>query len=89
MFMREIKEGKGYYAFEYAGSYWCTLGGVKTDAKLRVLDVNKKPITGVYAGGAEMGCAFGDTYYDICATCAGLSVASGVVAANSIMSYER
>ena len=75
MFMREIKEGKGYYAFEYAGSYWCTLGGVKTDAKLRVLDVNKKPITGVYA--------------DICATCAGLSVASGVVAANSIMSYER
>ena len=89
MFMREIKEGKGYYAFEYAGSYWCTLGGVKTDAKLRVLDVNKKPITGVYAGGAEMGSAFGDTYYDICATCAGLSVASGVVAANSIMSYER
>ena len=43
----------------------------------------------VYAGGAEMGSAFGDTYYDICATCAGLSVASGVVAAKSIMSYER
>ena len=85
--MKEIKDGKGYYAFEYAGSYWCTLGGVKTDAKLRVLDSYKKPIPGIYVGGAEMGSAFSDTYYDICATCAGLSVASGVVAANSIMLY--
>lgn len=87
MFLKEIKEGKGYYAFEYAGSYWCTIGGVISDAKLRVLNENKEPIPGVYIGGAEMGSAFGRTYYDIAATCAGLSVASGVVAANSIISY--
>lgn len=87
MFLTEIKEGAGYYAFEYVGSYWCTLGGVKSDAHLRVLDKNNNVIPGMFVGGAEMGSAFGRTYYDISATCAGLSIASGVIAADEMSAY--
>lgn len=87
MFLKEIKEGCGYYAFEYAGSYWCTIGGIKSDANLHVVDGNNEIIPGVFIGGAEMGSAFGRTYYDVAAACAGLSVSSGVVGANSIISY--
>lgn len=87
MFLTEIKEGSGYYAFEYSGSYWCTLGGVKSDAGLHILNHDNGIIPGAFVGGNEMGSAFGRTYYDVAATCAGLSVASGVIAADSIISY--
>ncbi len=87
MFLTEIKQGSGYYAFEYSGSYWCTIGGVKSDAALHILNSDNEIIPGAFVGGNEMGSAFGSTYYDIAATCAGLSISSGVVAANSIISY--
>lgn len=87
IFMNRIKEGFGYYAFEYSGSYWCTLGGVKSDAELHILNSENRIIPGAFVGGNEMGSAFGRTYYDIAASCAGFSVASGVVGAEAIMSF--
>lgn len=87
MFLTELKQESGYYAFEYTGSYWCTIGGVKSDDSLHILDRNNETISGAFVGGNEMGSAFGSTYYDIAATCAGLSVSSGVLAANAIISY--
>ena len=86
-FLTPIAEGKGYYAFEYTCGYWCTIGGIKTDAQLRALDANDKPIGGLYIGGTEMGSAFGTTYYDIPANGSGLSIASGALAADKISEY--
>ena len=87
IFMRPIKEGCGYYAFEYAGGFWCTMGGVKTDATLRALNEENEAIPGIYIGGMEMGSAFGRTYYDISATGSGLSIASGIIGAEAIAEY--
>ena len=86
-FMKEIKGESGYYAFEYSGSYWCTLGGVKSDGGLRIMLDSNKPIPGAYVGGCEMGSAFGRTYYDVPGSCAGLSIASGALAADEIIKY--
>ena len=82
-----IKEGYGYYAFSYVGGFWCTLGGVKTDARLRALNAEDQPVPGLYIGGTEMGSAFGRTYYDIAATGSGLAIASGVIAAEEMVKY--
>lgn len=87
MFLTEIRQGSGYYAFEYSGSYWCTIGGVKSDADLHILNRNNEIIPGAFVGGNEMGSAFGSTYYDIAGTCAGLSISSGIIGANAIVSY--
>lgn len=89
LFLTKIQEGKGYYAFEYGEGYWCTLGGVKSTARLNIVDKNNNIIPGAFVGGNEMGSAFGRTYSDIAATCAGLSVASGVLAAKSITEYVK
>ena len=89
IFLRPIKEGYGYYAFEYAGGFWCTMGGVKTDATLRALNAENEPVPGIYIGGMEMGSAFGRTYYDISATGSGLSIASGAIAADAIEEYLK
>ena len=89
IFLRPIKEGYGYYAFEYAGGFWCTMGGVKTDATLRALNAENEPVPGIYIGGMEMGSAFGRTYYDISATGSGLSIASGAIAADAIEEYIK
>lgn len=87
MFLTGIKEGYGYYAFSYVGGFWCTLGGVKTDARLRALNAEDQPVPGLYIGGTEMGSAFGRTYYDIAATGSGLAIASGVIAAEEMVKY--
>lgn len=86
-FLTEIQEGKGYYAFEYCGGYWTTLGGIRTDAALVAVDENNDPIPGVFVGGANMGSAFCRPYYDIPGSCCGLSIASGILAAKGIIDY--
>lgn len=52
--MTPIAEGP-FYAFEYAPSCWVTLGGVKTDDHLRVLDENGQCIEGLYCAGVDNG----------------------------------
>ena len=52
--MAPIAEGP-FYAFEYAPSCWVTLGGVKTDDHLRVLDENGQRIEGLYCAGVDNG----------------------------------
>ncbi len=49
-----IKNGP-FYAFIAKVVYLGTVGGVRVDKDLRVLDVNMKPIKGLYTGGANAG----------------------------------
>ena len=53
-YLSPVEEGP-FYAFEYAPSCWVTLGGVKTDARLRVLDQDGKAIPGLYCAGVDNG----------------------------------
>ena len=87
MFLTEIKDGKGYYLFEYQSAYWATLGGIRTNDRLTALDADNRPIDGLFIGGLNMGSAFCRPYYDIPGTACGLSIASGVTAAKEIIQY--
>lgn len=49
-----IEEGP-FYAIKAQVAYLGTVGGVRVDDHLRVLDKNFKPIKGLYAGGANAG----------------------------------
>ena len=49
-----VEEGP-FYAIKAQVAYLGTVGGVRVDDHLRVLDKNFKPIKGLYAGGANAG----------------------------------
>jgi hypothetical protein len=55
-------EGGPYYAAEVKSGALGTKGGPKTDTLGRVLDVDLKPIEGLYAAGNAMGSMMGMTY---------------------------
>ena len=60
-----------------------TKGGLKCDAKARVLDVEEKPIAGLYAAGNATGSPFGECYPGAGATI-GPAMVFGFIAANEI-----
>lgn len=52
-----------FYAFELGIGAFCTMGGLRTDVKNRVLDNNGDAIPGLYAVGTDgSACLVGDTY---------------------------
>lgn len=51
-----------FYAAEMGSSWMTTVGGLEIDDKLHVLDVNRQPIPGLYAGGNPAGCFYGNIY---------------------------
>lgn len=55
-------EGGPYYAVEVKSGAIGTKGGPKTDTVARVLDLDKKPIPGLYAAGNVMASPMGMTY---------------------------
>lgn len=55
-------EGGPYYAAEVKSGALGTKGGAKTDTLGRVVDVDMKPIEGLYAAGNAMGSMMGMTY---------------------------
>lgn len=59
--LRALK-GKNYYAVKLHPYYFCTLGGLRTDTDMHVLDKQDKPIEGLYAAGTDVGGLYGDTY---------------------------
>ena len=60
-----------------------TKGGLRCDARARVLDGEGRPIAGLYAAGNNSGTPFGDTYPGAGATI-GPAMTFGFVAANDI-----
>ena len=85
-FMRPIGKGP-YYVFEYEAGAWSTFGGVKTDSYLRAVGANGDAIPGLYCGGCEVGSYYAVPYYDGPGSCVGISVGSGVWAAENMLSY--
>ena len=85
-FMLPIGEGP-YYVFEYEPGAWSTFGGVKTDSYLRAVDTSGEAIPGLYCGGCEVGSYYAVPYYDGPGSCVGISVGSGIWAAENMLEY--
>jgi fumarate reductase flavoprotein subunit len=64
-----------YYAVAMNLRYYLTLGGLKINDELEVLDVNNKPIPGLHAAGEVVGGHNGDIYTP--STCVGWALCSG------------
>ncbi len=85
-FMTPIGEGP-YYVFEYEPGAWSTFGGVKTDSYLRAVGPDGEAIPGLYCGGCEVGSYYAVPYFDGPGSCVGISVGSGVYAAENMLAY--
>jgi 3-oxosteroid 1-dehydrogenase len=72
-----------YYAVPINNGDLGTKGGLRCDARARVLDQSGTPIPGLYAAGNNSGTPFGDTYPGAGATI-GPGMTFGYVAANDI-----
>ena len=51
-----------YQAWKRSYYFYCTLGGVRCNENLQVLDADGNPIPGLYAGGNTVGYRFGASY---------------------------
>jgi fumarate reductase flavoprotein subunit len=60
-FMTTVTEPP-FYAAEMGSSWMTTVGGLEIDTNLHVLDTDRKPIPGLYAGGNPAGCFYGGIY---------------------------
>ncbi len=72
-----------FYAVPINNGDLGTKGGIKTDARARVIDLQGKPIAGLYAAGNASGNPFGDCYPGAGATI-GPAMTFGYIAANDI-----
>jgi fumarate reductase flavoprotein subunit len=59
--LRPIKTAP-YYAFGLSEGLMNTVGGLQVDERIRVIDVDGKPIPGLYAGGSDAGGLYGFNY---------------------------
>jgi len=87
-YLRPVKQAK-FYAVKCHLSLHCTLGGIKINDKMEVLDKKGGVISGLYAVGNCAGGLYGDTY-DIGNTTGGalgFAVNSGRIAAKNILKY--
>ena len=83
-FGRQITGGLGegpYYIVEQKVRYQTTLGGLKADARMQILDKAGKPIEGLYGAGCVVGGANGAD--SMTAMMNSWAIVSGVVAAES------
>ena len=89
-FHRKITGGLGegpYYIVEQKVRYQTTLGGLKADAELRILDKAGKPIPGLYGAGCVVGGANGAD--SLTAMMNSWAIVSGVVSAESAVKSIR
>ena len=73
-----------YQAWKMYYYFYCTLGGVRCNEKLEVLDKNWDPIPGLYAAGNTVGYRFGSSYESLLhGGSNGLAACHGYVAGES------
>ena len=77
-----------YYAMLVHGFRLCTLGGIKINENIEVVDKNDKAIPGLYAGGNDAGGFYGNdyNYYDS-GSCSSFAFFTGWSAANHVKEY--
>lgn len=56
-----LKEGP-FYAFESNDAFYTTVGGLRVNERMEVIDEEGEAIKGLYAGGCDAGGLYGDTY---------------------------
>jgi len=86
-YLRPIKEAK-FFALKCNAVFLGTLGGIKVNHKMEVVDKKDNPIPGLYAGGMDAGGIYGDSY-DV-KTCGGtlaFAVNSGRIAGKNVLKY--
>lgn len=77
--MTPVEQGP-FYAFEYAPSCWVTLGGVKTDDRLRVITETGDVIPGLYCAGVDNGTILMVPYHCYEGTSLGMAYNTGRLA---------
>ena len=70
-----------YYALQQYIRYYATLGGLRINDSMQVLNIEKQPVEGLYAAGEVVGGLEGDVYMG--ATLFGWAVTSGYNAGNA------
>jgi fumarate reductase flavoprotein subunit len=79
-----------YYALKCYVGFLGTIGGIKINHRMEVLDKGDNPIPGLYAGGVDTGGWETDTYnVELAGTTLGFSVNSGRIAAENAVRYVR
>lgn len=86
-FLLPVKTAK-FYAFKSYTGFLGTLGGIKTNEKMEVLDKNEDIIPGLYAVGNDVGGMYGDSY-DLVSSggTMGFAVNSGRIAGDNAIKY--
>lgn len=86
-YLRSLK-GPKFYAVRCWRTFLSTIGGIKINHKMEVVDKEDEPIPGLYAGGMDAGGVYGDSY-DVYATGGALAFAfnSGRIAAKNVLKY--
>jgi fumarate reductase flavoprotein subunit len=59
--LKPINKGK-VYAVKLMVYHFTSIGGIRVNKDMAVIDSNDKPITGLYAGGVDIGGLYSDTY---------------------------
>lgn len=86
-YLRPLK-GPKFYALKCRIIFLGTLGGIKVNESLEVLDKDERPIPGLYAGGLDAGGIYGDSYeIQTCGGTLAFAVNSGRIAAQSALQY--
>jgi len=80
--------GPGFYAVRCWRVFLSTIGGIKINDRMEVVDKEEDPIPGLYAGGMDAGGVYGDSY-DVYATGGALGFAfnSGRIAGRNALKY--
>lgn len=67
-----------------------TIGGIKIDEKMQVIDTQDSPIPGLYAAGVTTGGWEGETYdYNLTGHLVGFAINSGRIAGESVVEYLK
>lgn len=75
----EVKEGP-YYAVKFSARNLSTLGGIRINENMEVLDKDSNVIKGLYAAGADAGGMYGKAYVDFEGGTLGFAYTSGRLA---------
>jgi fumarate reductase flavoprotein subunit len=82
-------KGPKYYAVKTRTVFLGTMGGIKINHRVEVVDKKDKVIPGLYAGGFDAGGTYGDSYSikDSSGMSAGFAINSGRIAGKNILRY--
>ena len=87
-YLRPLK-GPKFYAVKARTIFLGTLGGIKINQNIEVVDKKGKVIPGLYAGGFDAGGMWGDSYSirNSSGASAGFAINSGRIAGKNILKY--